>query len=853
MHTEIEVSTLGQLSIQQNGQVWVDFISVKAQLLFVYLAMHPGEHNRKKLAGMLWSETNDQQALKNLRTVLSSIRQHLPDALIVARDGLAINPVVMTRVDASLFEQGCVDLLAMPNTLNTPDALVHMQHLAELYQGAFLADVAYRDAAAFDEWVTDKQRHLQELYARLLYQIVELAQKKADYDTALQYVHRLIALDPYWDAARRQLMRLLAYNNRSNDALLAYENFARLLADELEAQPEEETTTLYEQIRSRHLRPPKERSVRATQALIVLPDMPFVEAVDDIGIAQRMLNTPQCRLLTIYGISGVGKTALATQIAFQRQHLYRDGAHFIALKGTQSARDLPYIIANTLGIDFVNQTTPSDLEDLLLEYLKKHHGLLVLDNYDHLLPEIDFVQKILEQSASTQFVITSQAPLNLFREWLLPLQGLQVPSLDDDHPETYESVRLFELTAQRINPRFNLHENVRGVVEICQLVDGLPLALIIAAGWTQIIPINKIKEYIIEGQEFNLPLQQDLPPHHQSLEMMLEYTWNTLEAPEQYALMAMSIFNMNFDFDEAEQICGVSLGTLMTMIHKSLIQKYDEKYRMHQLIWRYARKKLLYSDKKEALGRQYMAYIVQLLQELQQEKLPLHEYLLEIEARYASIWNYDWMPRSFQPVYILNLARFLMPYWEIYRSDEMEMLHTLLISIRAADLPVEVRTLLHLQLARFYLRGGQHDQTHQYLQMIFQEDVTQTTWADWGAVLNLCLLHIARIDAEHDEDKIILSQSYLKLYTLYLDMRDYASAEDFFLFLLQAVSRPVEQALILAIQGTISAETDQFLTALNYFKQALGYLQQVDEPALAAVLGGLTARVEPSMNDIATY
>lgn len=836
-----EISTLGQLNIQHNGQERVEFISMKASLLFVYLAMHPGEHTRKKLAAMFWSETNDKQALKNLRTVLSSIRQQLPDALVITRDGLAVNPSAAIQVDASLFEAGCQAVFTAPDE---PDRLPDMQNLAELYRGAFLVDVAFREAVALDEWLMDKQRELQELYTRLLYEITEQAQQQADYETGIQYARRLVSLDPYWDAARCQLMRLLAYTNRSNEALQQYESFARLLVEELGAEPEEETRTLYEQIRSRHIRLPQQRVARSS---IMLPDMPFVETLEDIALAQRMLNTPQCRLLTVYGISGIGKTALATQIAFHRQHLYADGAYLISLKQSQSARDLLYAVASSLGIDALSQSSPPELEQTLIEYLRDRHILLVLDNYEHLLPETGFVQKILEQTSRMQLVVTSQAPLNLFREWLLPLHGLRLPAPGDPNPEACEAVRLFELTAQRVNPRFDLMANLADVVEICQLVDGLPLALIIAAGWTQIVPITRIKEYIIEGQEFSLPLQQDLPPHHQSLEMMLEHTWNTLAEPEQYALTALSIFNAVFVIEEVEQICGVTLDVLAALIQKSLIQKYDDRYRIHQLIWRYARKKLLYSERKAALAQQYMDYMIQILRDIQQQKLPLHEYLLAIESWYATLWNYTWMPRSFQPVYMLTLSRSLMAYWEISRSDELNAIRKLFEAIAAEPLAPEMRLLLHTQLARFHLQSGQTHPAYQRVQQILQENATAAAWTDWGTVFTLYLL-TARSPADDgqpvDADSAILLESYLKLLGLYLDMRDYGSADSFFEHLLDNTTQPMQTVLLQAIRATIFAETRQYPAAQQYFTQALAHSGLADMPLLYTVLQALALRLD---------
>lgn len=846
MTREIHVYTLGQLQIQENGAVLEGFISVKAVLLFVYLAMHPGEHSRKKLAAMLWSETHDEQALKNLRTVLSSLRQLLPDALLVERDGLAINPDCRIQVDASEFEQGCET--AFP-TADSADKLNALERLAALYQGRFLADVGIREAASFGEWSAEVERRLHQLCVRLLYEIVRLAEELADYEKGIGFARRLVSLDPYWDAARRHLMRMLTYTNRANEALREYEAFAQLLADELAAEPEQETTALHEQIRTRNIRLPGQRE---TRSLIALPDMPFVESPDDIALVQRMLNTPQCRLLTIYGITGVGKTTLATQIAFHRQHLYRDGAHLVLLRQTQSGRDVAYQLAHTLNIEINSQPTLDDIETAIINTLKDQHLLLVLDNYEHLLPDVGLIERILEQTERVQILVTSQVPLNLFREWLLPLQGLRVPLANTPHAETFEAVRLFELTAQRINPRFSVAQNnLTDIVEICHLVDGLPLALIIAAGWTQFLPIKKIKEIIIEGQEFNLPVHQDLPPQHQSLDLMLDHTWRALSPTEQYALTAMSIFNTAFGIEEVQQVCALDLDVLMGMIQKALIQKFDEKYRMHPLIGRYARKKLLFSDQREALQRRYTTYVVSLLDDLQRQQLPLHEHLLALEYQYVLIWNYDWMPKPLQAHYLLAVSRFLVDYWEISRGDHVDELRRLFDALSREDLSPEDVMLVNLQLARFALFGNDYARAYTCLQLALRENAVSAPFADWAVAFNNCIpvAHFMSAGSgnaavmESDEDSLIRGSVYHRLLALYLNMRDFDAAEGFLNHLLESLEHPLNRALVLATWGAVNAETGHHAAAYERITEGLRQIEPFDQPLLKRSLHLLATRL----------
>jgi DNA-binding SARP family transcriptional activator len=351
MQTFIRVYTLGRFAIERDGQVLDNFLSTKTGILFTYLAMNPGEHARDRLAALFWSETNDEQSLKNLRTVLSSLRRQLDDTLVISRKTLAIRDDAAVWVDASAFERACEQGFSAVGTLNP---FQEMRDLAAIYQGPFLSAVKIRDADTLDEWISVQQNRLAQLHRELLAGIVERAIEQARYPVGLQTVRDLISLDPLWETPRRQLMRLLAASDRLSEALVQYELFAQLLRDELNVAPDGETTRLYDQLKAgTTVSPP-----RTTASSIASPDMLFVEPAEDVEFAQRMLNSPQCRLLTIYGISGIGKTALAAQIAFHRQNRYRDGACFISLTPVQHPSNLPLALARALRIEVLASAPP---------------------------------------------------------------------------------------------------------------------------------------------------------------------------------------------------------------------------------------------------------------------------------------------------------------------------------------------------------------------------------------------------------------------------------------------------------------------------------------------------------------
>lgn len=702
MKSGITINTFGQLNVWQNAHIVEDFLSTKAVLLFVYLAMHPGEQSRKKLASLFWSETNDQQALKNLRTILSSVRQCLPDSVIVARDVLAINPDLSITVDAVHFEKGCKTAFSSPKVLNL---LTYMQELADLYQGNFLADVSFREAAELDDWITAKQRHLQQLYSRLLYEIVELAEKQEDFDTALIYARRLLDFDPLWDVALRQLMRLLAYTDRSNEALQLYEEFVLRLDSELEALPEEETSALYEQIQSRNFSLPQ----KTGKSSITLPDMPFVEPAEDVEIAQRMLNTPNCRLLTIFGISGIGKTSLATQLAYHRQHLYRDGTCFVSLATAQTTSELMHLIAAGLKLNVSHSMDETTLSNLIIDYLKNRELLLVLDNYEQLLPETDFIQLLAQATNSIQIIVTSQLPLSLYREWLLPMRGLRVPEIGTVDPHTYEAIRLFEVTAQRLNPHFRLEDSLDDVIRICQLVDSLTLGIIIAAGWVQYIPPSEILAMMQKDILKVEAVHHDILSRHRSFQGVLDSMLTHLSPQDQQALMCLSIFEASFDYKAALSIAAITMDDFKNLTDKSLVQRTEGyRYAVHSIVRQAFKAQLEKSTLLKTVVSRYTDYFQQWCDDLYAQSLPLHELMHTIDLEQHNLWLVTGLSEMERQKFLMHISLALNEYWINRGYHSRGIIELLQDAGNNPDIAPETRVRGLMTLARMLERSSRY-------------------------------------------------------------------------------------------------------------------------------------------------
>lgn len=657
MKPSIKVTTFGKLLIERDGAAVDGFISLKSVLLFVYLALHPGDHLRKKLAALFWGETTDEQALKNLRTVLSNLRKLLGDALLASHEDLSIDPDKPIEVDALQFERGFKSVFSAAAPL---DRLHVMQELETLYQGDFLPALMIREADELNEWIADLQRHYQELYRDLLYEITELAIKQKNYDLGLGYAWKLTQVDPLWDAAQRQLMLLLAYTSRSSEALVQYDHFVERLEDELGVEPEEETVELAERIRGRTVEPPQPVDVLS----VVLPDMPYVEPADDIELAQRMLNTPHCRLLTVFGISGIGKTTLATQVAFHRQHLYRDGACFVSLTTAQTTRDLLEQAACALNVQFGGGIDTDTLQNNLVEHLRTREILIVLDNYEQLLPETHFIQRVLDTAPSVQLMVTSHMPLAMYREWLLPLRALRLPQIGVPNPEDYEAIRLFQVTAQRINPRFRVTESLSDVIRICQLVDCLPLGIILAAGWVQYISPANIRAMMEQDLLHMEAIHHDLPPRHQSFYGLINAMLSRLSATEKYALLCLSIFDGSFDVNAALAVAILTMKEFKSLTDKSLVQSCEGfRYTVHSVVRQAFRTELEQSPELPLIAQRFTAYFRAWCDALFERGEPLHNLMHILDTEAHNLWDVIGLSTLERQEFLLHISPAMNEYW----------------------------------------------------------------------------------------------------------------------------------------------------------------------------------------------
>lgn len=311
----------------------------------------------------------------------------------------------------------------------------------------------------------------------------------------------------------------------------------------------------------------------------------FIGREAEQAAIRERLNQADCRLLTIIGAGGVGKTRLAREIA--RDSLIHPV--FVLLDNAQSAEQVYAAIASALDVIIENVEETSSRVVALLQVLPR---LLILDNYEQLLPDVTPVRALLDGTANTRLIVTSRERLNLRDEWVFRLDGLQV---HDD------AIRLFIDRAKQSAPSFDPEREVQHVAAICKAVEGLPLAIELAASWLTVMPCSAIAGEIASNLTRLKSPHRDTNVRHASLEAVFEGTWRLLTPDQAEQIKRLSVFGGGFSRIAAEAVARTTLEDLRAFIDKSLI-RHDERgrYHMHELLRQFADSKLSATERANA-------------------------------------------------------------------------------------------------------------------------------------------------------------------------------------------------------------------------------------------------------------
>ncbi|MCA9918118.1 MAG: hypothetical protein KC445_09205, partial [Anaerolineales bacterium] len=376
----LHISLLGKPLVQHSGHTLPGLVSRKSQALLCYLAFTGQPHSRQALAGLLWSEMDEEKARRNLRVALTRMKDELAEYLVIQRRTLAFNRERPYWLDVIEFETTLKQKVL---------SIDELKQATDLYRGPFLDDFILRDAPLFEEWVRLQQEHYRQLAMDGLYRLSALQTEMHQFAEGIETLNRLLKLEPWMEEAHRQLMLLLAISGQRSAALAQYETCAALLDEELGVEPASETTALYQKIRAEEI-----DDLRPHLAIVSSPPPktlppPFqvpATAPHFVGRAkqqQAIVASLQAGAVTavqaIVGMGGVGKSTLAAQIAAQLQGHFPDGVLW-ANAATSEPMSVLESWAQLYGYDF---SAVGDVESMAAAFrsaLADKHVLLVLDD-----------------------------------------------------------------------------------------------------------------------------------------------------------------------------------------------------------------------------------------------------------------------------------------------------------------------------------------------------------------------------------------------------------------------------------------------------------------------------------------
>ncbi|HMN26833.1 MAG TPA: tetratricopeptide repeat protein, partial [Caldilineaceae bacterium] len=479
-----------------------------------------------------------------------------------------------------------------------PECLQQLNQAVLLYRGEFLAGLFIDDSPPLEEWILLRRARLEHQVLDALQQLAVWHEALGEYEQAYHFARREIELDPLREEAYRRGMRALALGGKASEAVALYQSCWRLLDSELGAPPSAETEMLLQQIRTGKLK----RMASPAIAVAVHPQhnlplfaTPLIGRESELAQLTNWLLDPAVTLISVVGPGGVGKTRLAAAAAANVAGAFADGVWFAALAPVENEGELITALAQLLGLVL----NTGDTRRQLFDFLQRRAILLVLDNFEQLTAAADLLAEMLAAARHLRLLVTTRARLNLRVEQILPLDGLPTAANDLSTNRSHtlselSSVRLFVEQAQRTLPTFALQpDNAAAVLRLCQLVDGLPLGIELAANWVDQFSCAEIAEAIAQGGDFLTSPWRDQPARHRSMRAVFEYSWRLLPAAEQRVLAHSALFVGPFSRSALAAVSGAGPDHVRALVHQSLLRPVASGYFvLHELLRQFAQSKV---------------------------------------------------------------------------------------------------------------------------------------------------------------------------------------------------------------------------------------------------------------------
>ncbi|MGZ9075679.1 MAG: BTAD domain-containing putative transcriptional regulator, partial [Burkholderiaceae bacterium] len=468
----VRLLLLGSPAVEIDGRPVALAFERRYQLI-AFLALKRAWVGRAELATLLWPEQESKLAYANLRKTLHRL-QSIPWAAGLESQGGALRFDIDTDVfafDSALREQRTAEALPMR-------------------RGELLAGFDDDQSEAWSSWLAFERDRL-----RLAWRDAALSRLSKSIDAAegIDLSARLLDADPLDEAALREHMAWLSRGGHSARARQVYRDFVARLRDDLGLTPGAELQAWHDSLGAAS-QPSAPKPASPSKA-----DTDFIGRTVELRRISSLLTQDDCRLLTVIGPGGVGKTRLARRAMEEAAAALSWTAVFVPLDDVMASSDLGGRIARELGLHLAGR---DESLNQVIEYLRDRRTLLVLDNFEQLAGDATIVQRLIESAPRLKIIVTSRVRLALAAEWLLSLEGMPYPEEEDrDHIEAFDAVRLFVQAAQRVAPALVPAAEAAAIIDICQQVEGLPLALQLAAAWTRVLSCEAIAAELRSGTE----------------------------------------------------------------------------------------------------------------------------------------------------------------------------------------------------------------------------------------------------------------------------------------------------------------------------------------------------------------
>ncbi|HEU5097404.1 MAG TPA: tetratricopeptide repeat protein [Roseiflexaceae bacterium] len=587
----------------------------QTRALLFRLAAQATPVSREQLCFLFWPDELEATARRSLAHLLTHLRRALPapDLLIASTDQVGLDSASVW-VDAI----ACERLIASADPRGRAAAL---QQAADLARGPFLAGFSLPDRPEFDEWAAQERQLWERRSLETLAALAEHHTAIGDYGAAIGAAQRYLAIDELAEEIHRRLIQLYALSGDRAAALRQFERCSDTLERELGISPLPETRAVYEAARSGELKIEKEKlrikpaialeaqfSILNSQFSIPAPAGPLIGREQELDAICALLRRADVRLLTLSGPGGAGKTRLGIAAAGAIAGDRADGAVYVALAALRDSALVAGAIAQALGL---RESAGQPLVELLKAALRERRMLLVLDNFEQVVAAAPLLAELLAAAAGLQMLVTSRMLLRISGEHVFAVPPLALPPLDDHRPLTqdqratndsqvypedrtpssfalgpssipaealaqYGAIALFLARVRASAPGFQLADaNAREVAAICARLDGLPLAIELAAARMRLLSPRMMLARLDRRLALLTDGPRDLPERQQTLRAAIDWSYSLLDVGEQLLLGRLAVFEGGWTLEAAEAI-GSAAGELSIRVMDGLHALLDK-------------------------------------------------------------------------------------------------------------------------------------------------------------------------------------------------------------------------------------------------------------------------------------